>query len=95
MIPKNRIPTHPGEILREEFLVPLGITQVALAAHLGIPVQRVNELVRGKRGITPDTAWLLAQAFKTTPEFWVNLQTACDLAKNRPVKVIHPMKLAV
>ncbi len=95
MIPKNRIPTHPGEILREEFLVPLEITQVALAAHLGIPVQRVNELVRGKRGITPDTAWLLAQALKTTPEFWVNLQTAHDLAKNRPVKAVHPLKVAV
>src|SRR3990172_9499786 len=55
MIPKNRVPTHPGEILLEEFLAPLGITQVALAHHIGVPVQRVNELVRGKRGITPET----------------------------------------
>lgn len=94
MIPKNRIPTHPGEILREEYLRPLGISQVALAAHLGVPVQRVNELIRGKRGITPDTAWLLAQAFRTSPEFWVNLQTAFDLAKNRPAKTVEPMKLA-
>ncbi|HEX9801588.1 MAG TPA: HigA family addiction module antitoxin, partial [Thermoanaerobaculia bacterium] len=52
MRPEKRIPTHPGEILSEEFLKPLAITQVALAAHLGIPVQRVNEIVRGKRGIT-------------------------------------------
>ena len=49
-----------GEILREEFLVPLGQTQVALAAHLGVPIQRINELVRGKRGVTPETAWLLS-----------------------------------
>lgn len=84
MLPENRVPTHPGEILSEEFLKPLGITQVALAAHLGIPVQRVNEIVRGKRGITPDTAWKLAQAFETTPAFWLELQALHDLARNRP-----------
>lgn len=84
MLPENRIPTHPGEILSEDYLKPLGITQVALAAHLGIPVQRVNEIVRGKRGITPDTAWKLAQAFETTPDFWLNLQALHDLARNRP-----------
>lgn len=53
MRPENRVPTHPGEILREDFLVPLGITQVDLAAHLGLPVQRIHEIVRGKRGVTP------------------------------------------
>jgi addiction module HigA family antidote len=84
MLPQNRIPTHPGEILSEEFLKPLDISQVALAAHLGIPVQRVNEIVRGKRGITPDTAWKLAQAFENSPGFWLNLQANHDLAKNRP-----------
>ena len=84
LLPENRIPTHPGEVLREEFLIPLEITQVTLAKHLGIPVQRVNEIVRGKRGITPDTAWLLSQAFGTTPEFWMNLQVAYDLARNKP-----------
>ena len=84
MIPENRIPTHPGEVLCEEFLVPLGVTQVALAHHIGVPVQRVNEIVRGKRGITPETAWLLSQAFGTSPEFWVNLQTNFDLARTRP-----------
>ena len=86
MLPKNRIPTHPGEILLHEFLEPLGITQVAFAKHIGVPVQRVNELIRGKRGVTPDTAWLLAQALDTTAQFWVNLQTNHDLARSRPKK---------
>jgi addiction module HigA family antidote len=84
VITDNRIPTHPGVILSQEFLAPLGISQVALAAHLAVPVQRINELVRGKRGITPETAWLLSRALNTTPEFWVNLQTAHDLARARP-----------
>jgi addiction module HigA family antidote len=84
VIPENRIPTHPGVVLSEEFLVPLGLSQVALAAHLGVPVQRINELVRGKRGITPETAWLLSQALDTTPEFWINLQASFDLARARP-----------
>ena len=72
--------------------MPLGITQVALAAHIGVPVQRVNELVRGKRGVTPETAWLLAQAFETTPDFWLNLQAAYDLARTRPERTIPPLK---
>jgi addiction module HigA family antidote len=92
MQPDNRIPTHPGEILREEFLVPLGQTQVALAEHLGVPVQRINELVRGKRGVTPETAWLLAQALNTTPEFWLNLQAAHDLALNRPGRKVPKLR---
>ncbi|MGH2819810.1 MAG: HigA family addiction module antitoxin [Actinomycetota bacterium] len=88
MLPKNRIPTHPGEILLEEFLKPMGVSQVALAEHLDIPVQRINELVRGKRGVTPETAWLLAGALGTTPEFWVNLQTNHDLVRNRPKRKV-------
>ena len=88
MIPTNRIPTHPGVILLEEFLEPMNITQVALANHLNIPVQRINEIIKGKRGITPETAWLLAQAFKTTPQFWMNLQTNYDLALHRPKVVV-------
>lgn len=91
MLPTNRTPTHPGEVLSEEFLKPLGLTQVTLAAHLGVPVQRINELVRGKRGVTPDTAWLLAGAFETTPDFWVNLQTAHDLVAAKPTKAIPPL----
>jgi len=95
MIPTHRIPTHPGEILLEEFLSPSGITQVQLAAHIGVPVQRVNELVRGKRGVTPETAWLLGKAFGTSPEFWLNLQSACDLARTRPNRLIRPLRRAV
>ena len=94
MIPENRIPTHPGVILSQEYLAPLGISQVAFAAHLGIPVQRVNELVRGKRGVTPETAWLLSQALDTTPEFWVNLQTTYDLARSRPVRPVRRVAAA-
>ena len=94
LLPENRIPTHPGEILSRDFLMPLGITQVALAAHIGVPVQRINELVRGKRGMTPETAWLLAQAFETTPDFWLNLQAAYDLARTRPERTIPPLRSA-
>lgn len=92
MLPKNRIPTHPGKILQEEFLTPLGLTQVALAKHIDVPTQRINELIRGKRGVTPDTAWLLSQAFDTTPEFWINLQTNYDLAVNQPRRQIDKLK---
>jgi antitoxin HigA-1 len=94
MLPTNRIPTHPGEILLEEFLQPMDMTQVAFARHIDVPLQRVNEIVRGKRGITPDTAWRFAQALGTTPDFWMNLQTLHDLARSRPaVKVerIRPL----
>ncbi len=91
MLPRKRTPTHPGEILSEEFLKPLGVTQVALAGHLGVPVQRINELVRGKRGVTPETAWLLAGAFGTTPEFWLALQTNHDLVRARPARTIQQL----
>jgi addiction module HigA family antidote len=94
MQPENRVPTHPGEILREDFLVPLGQTQVALAAHIGVPIQRINELVRGKRGVTPETAWLLSQALDTTPEFWLNLQSSHDLATNKPARKVRRLKRA-
>ena len=91
MLPKNRVPTHPGEVLLEDFLKPLGITQVALAEHLDIPVQRINELVRGKRGVTPETAWLLASALGTTPELWLNLQANHDLVRTRPEKTVRQL----
>ena len=92
MTPKHRVPTHPGEILQEEFLTPLGFTQVELARHIGVSLQRVNELVRGKRGVTPETAWLLAQAFNTTPEFWLNLQVAHDLAERKPGRSVKRLR---
>ncbi len=89
MLPEKRIATPPGEILKEEFLAPLGITQVALAKHIGIPLQRINEIIRGKRSITPETAWLLSQALGTTPQFWMNLQDAFDLTSKRPKRTIQ------
>lgn len=79
MIPKNRVPTHPGEVLLEEFLKPSGMSQVELAQKLSVPVQRINTLINGKRGITAETALLLAREFKTSPEFWMNLQAGFDL----------------
>lgn len=91
MLPENRIPTHPGEILLEEFLRPMGITQVAFARHIGIPLQRVNEIVNSKRGVTPESAWLFARALNTSPEFWMNLQMAYDLAKAKPGQDTGPI----
>lgn len=95
MLPENCIPTHPGEILLEEFLIPLELSQVAFARHIGVPVQRINEIVRGKRGVALDPAWLFAQAPGTTPEVWINLQSAYDLSRNRPTRQIQPITAAV
>ena len=91
VIPENRIPTHPGEMLLEEFLKPMDMTQVAFAEHLGISLQRVNEIVRGKRGVTAETAWLFSEALGTTPEFWMNMQGGYDLARNRLTRHIEPL----
>jgi addiction module HigA family antidote len=79
MVPKNRKPSHPGEILLEEFLKPLEISQVDLADKMGVSVQRINTLINGKRDMTAMTAILLARVLKTSSEFWMNLQVACDL----------------
>jgi addiction module HigA family antidote len=79
MIPTKRCPTHPGEILLEEFLKPKGLSQVELAKNLRIPVQRINTIINGKRGVSAETALLLSKEFGTTPEFWMNLQNAFDL----------------
>lgn len=78
-IPKSGPPTHPGEMLFEEFLKPLKITQSALAEKLGVSYPRVNELIHGKRGITPDTALRLEKLFGMEAQFWLNLQLAWDL----------------
>jgi len=83
MLPLHRVSTHPGRILLKEFLEPLGLTQVKLAKAINIPQNRVNELIRGKRGITPETALLLAGYFRNSAEFWMNLQTAYDLTRVR------------
>jgi addiction module HigA family antidote len=79
----QRTTTHPGEMLREEFLVPLGITQNALAMKIRVPATRIGDIVHGKRAITPDTALRLARFFGTSPEFWLNLQQMHDLSKAR------------
>jgi len=94
MLPKFRLATHPGTILQEEFLDPMGLTQAKLARALRIPLNRVNEMVRGKRGITPESALLLAAYFKNSPEFWMNLQTAHDLSRAREVQRKRPSRVA-
>jgi addiction module HigA family antidote len=78
-LPTKRAPTHPGEMLLEEFIKPLGLTQKEVASRLGVSFVRLNEIVNGRRGITPDTALRLARLFETTPEFWLNGQLAWDL----------------
>ncbi|CAN5218625.1 HigA family addiction module antitoxin [soil metagenome] len=72
-------PIHPGEILLEEFLNPMGITQYRLAQSISVPARRINEIVHGKRAITPDTALRLSRAFSTSDRFWMNLQSRYDL----------------
>jgi addiction module HigA family antidote len=79
MIPRHREPTHPGEILLHEFLSPLNLSQVELAGKIKVPIQRINTLVNGKRGVTAETAILLSRQLGTSPEFWMNLRTSWDL----------------
>jgi antitoxin HigA-1 len=80
MDPINKMrPIHPGEILREEFLVPIGMSAHALAIELKVPAPRINDIVRERRSVTPDTALRLARYFGTTPQFWLNLQTSYEL----------------
>jgi addiction module HigA family antidote len=82
-IPTHREPTHPGEMLLEEFLHPMGITQRELAMAIHVPYPRVNELVNKRRGVTPSTALRLATVFGTSPDFWMNLQLRWDLYRAR------------
>jgi antitoxin HigA-1 len=94
-VPTNRLPTHPGEMLKEEFLIPMGVTQRELASSIGVPYQRINELINGKRGVTPSTALRLAKYFGNTPGFWMNLQLRWDLyraqrAEARQLEKIKP-----
>ena len=91
MISKDLDPIHPGEVLAEDFLKPLDVTQSRLAEHIGVTVQRVNEIINGRRGISPESAWLLAQAFGTSPQFWLNLQNQYDLATKRPRRKIRKL----
>lgn len=93
-IPKHRRPTHPGEMLLHEFLIPLGMTQKQLADSIQVSFQRINELVSGKRGLTPSTSLRLAKFFGTTPDFWLNLQMRCDLqnAEKKERAVLRSIK---
>jgi len=79
MLPKNRRPTHPGEILRFEFLEPMKLSQQQLADAVGVTRVRINEIILGKRSITPDTAFRLAKFLDTSPEFWIGLQNNVDM----------------
>lgn len=93
--PTHREPTHPGEMLLEEFLIPMGVTQRQLADAIHVPYQRINELVNGRRGMTPSTALRLAKFFGMSPDFWVNLQLRWDLyhaqqAEVKELKAIQP-----
>jgi len=96
---KRLAPVHPGEILREEFLEPMKISVYTLARIIKVPRSRVNDIVLGRRGITPDTALRLARYFGTTPEFWMNLQTAyaLDVARAALPQIesdVHPIVAA-
>lgn len=96
---RKRRPTHPGELLRAEILPAAQLTQAELAARLGISRRSVSELLRERRALTPDVAHRLARVFKTTPEFWLNLQQAVDiretLAANRhEYAKLRPLKAA-
>jgi addiction module HigA family antidote len=81
MTPRNRVTAHPGEILQEDFLTPLGMTANALATALRVPANRIGAILRGERAVTADTALRLARYFQTSAEFWLNLQTMHDLTK--------------
>ncbi len=94
-VPTNRSPTHPGEMLLEEFIIPMGITQRALADGIRVPYQRINDLINGRRGITPSSALRLAKFFGNSPDFWMNLQLRWDLyfaqqTESRIIKSIRP-----
>jgi addiction module HigA family antidote len=80
----KRLPNiHPGEVLLEEFLIPMGLSQNAIAREIGVPPRRINEIVLAKRGISADTAIRLARRFKTSEQFWMSLQAEYDLEEAR------------
>lgn len=83
---RMRVPTHPGTILLEDFMNPAGLTSRQLAKQLKVPPNRISQIVRGAKGVTAETALLLAERFGTTPEFWINLQSAVELASARETR---------
>ena len=100
MTEKTHPPIHPGEILLEEFLEPLGISQYRLAKEIHVPPRRINEIIHGKRGISPDTALRLSRFLGTSERFWLNLQTRYDIEMTKRQigdqlqAEIHPLKSA-
>jgi antitoxin HigA-1 len=95
-IPTHRAPTHPGEMLSEEFLKPMGLTQRQLADSIHVPYQRINEIVNGRRGVTPSTALRLSKYFGVSPDFWLNIQLRWDLyfaqqAEAKELQLISPV----
>ncbi len=96
---KKLPPIHPGEILREEFLEPMGISQYRLAKDISVPPRRINEIVHGKRSVTADTALRLGRFFAMSPQFWLNLQTRYDLEitedllEDRLDEEVHTLKV--
>ena len=97
-VPTHRVPTHPGEMLLEEFLVPMGLTQRDLANSLNVPYQRINEIINERRGMTPKTALRLAKFFNISADFWMNLQLRWDLFyaqqdEAEQLKKIHPYEI--
>lgn len=98
-IPTNRVPTHPGEMLLEEFLNPMGLSQRELANSIHVPYQRINEIVNGRRGVTPSTALRLAKYFGMSAGFWMNLQLRWDLyhaqkSEADSLETIQPYQMA-
>ena len=90
-----RVRTHPGEVLKEEFLAPLGMSAHQLAEAIGVPANRISDIVRERRSVTADTALRLADQFGTTPQFWLNLQMAHDLSKAEAVRDASPRRMLV
>ena len=99
-LPSHRSPSHPGVILATEFLEPHGLSQVELAERIGVPFQRINLVINGRRAVSPDTALRLAKLFRTSAEFWLNLQQSWDLyqAQHAPdarrIRRIRPLARA-
>lgn len=98
-IPTHRPPTSPGEILLREFLEPLGLTQSHVAQAIGVPFQRLNAVVKGRRSVTPSTALRLARYFGTTPDLWLNLQSNVDMyellqSERSEIETIQPYSQA-
>jgi addiction module HigA family antidote len=93
-VPTRRTPTHPGEMLLEEFLKPMGLTQRDLADGIHVPYQRINDIVNGRRGITPATALRLAKFFNMSPDFWMNVQQRWDLyfTRQEELKILNSIQ---